>query len=65
MLVFALLGACKHLDPDVVHYDGRDVEIATAGAGSRTVVFESGLDDDWAPWDKVAYDLSHDARVFA
>jgi len=65
MLVFALLIACRHLDPEVVEYDGRDIEIATAGAGPDTVVFESGLGDDWARWDKVAYDLSQDASVFA
>jgi len=64
MLFLTLLAACKHLDPEVVDYDGRDVEIATAGAGPDTVVFESGLGDDWARWDKVAFDLSEDARVF-
>jgi pimeloyl-ACP methyl ester carboxylesterase len=63
--MFALLLACHHLDPEVVEYDGRDIEIAVAGAGPGTVVFESGLDDDWAAWDKVAYDLSQDARVLA
>lgn len=64
MSVLTLLLACTHLDPEVVEYDGRDVEIATAGTGSDTVVFESGLGDDWARWDKVAFDLSQDARVF-
>src|SRR6185436_2048236 len=62
---FVVLAACHHLDPEVVEVDGRAVEIATAGAGDHTVVFESGLGDDWAPWDDVAYDLSADARVFA
>jgi pimeloyl-ACP methyl ester carboxylesterase len=62
-MLFSLL-ACTHLDPDVVAYDGREIEIATAGSGPSTVVFESGLGDDWSRWDKVAFDLSVDARVF-
>jgi pimeloyl-ACP methyl ester carboxylesterase len=65
MLFLTLLTACTHLNPEVVAYDGRDVEVAVAGAGPSTVVFESGLGDDWARWDKVAYDVSQDARVFA
>ena len=62
-MIFFLL-ACTHLDPEVVAFDGRDVEIATIGTGPSTVVFESGLGDDWSRWDKVAFDLSADARVF-
>lgn len=64
-LTLSVLPACTHLQAELVDVDGRTVEIVEAGQGAATVVFESGLDADWSPWDKVAYDLSDDARVFA
>lgn len=45
--------------------DGHQVEIATAGAGAATVVFEAGLGDDWTRWDAVASEVSRHARIFA
>jgi pimeloyl-ACP methyl ester carboxylesterase len=64
-LALALLPACTHLRSEFVDVDGRTIEVVTAGEGANTVVFESGMGDDWSPWDKVAYDISDDARVFA
>ncbi len=61
----ALLPACTHLSPELVDFDGRTIEVVTAGEGANTVVFESGMGDGWRPWDKVANDISDDARVFA
>jgi hypothetical protein len=60
-----LLSACGQLDAQVVQMDGRGVEVAEAGTGSPTVVFESGLGDDWRPWSRVASDVADDAHVFA
>lgn len=60
-----LMNACTNLDSHVVIENGREVEIVTAGSGSPTVVFESGLGNDWSPWDDVASDIASDARVFA
>jgi pimeloyl-ACP methyl ester carboxylesterase len=46
--------------------DGHDIEIATAGSGgAATVVFESGLGDDWTSWDDVANDVAQHTRIFA
>ncbi len=60
------LTACgTNLQPSVVHVDGRAVEVVEAGVGEATVVFESGLGDDWTPWDDVASEVSRHARVFA
>lgn len=67
LLIGALtLTACgNNLQPSVVHVDGRAVEVVEAGAGEATVVFESGLGNDWTPWDNVASEVSRHARVFA
>jgi pimeloyl-ACP methyl ester carboxylesterase len=65
LLALSLLPACTHLDSELVDFDGRTVEVVTAGDGANTVVFESGLGDGWSPWDKVANAIADDARVFA
>jgi hypothetical protein len=59
------LTACTHLDSEQVTFDGRSVEVVEAGAGDATVVFESGLGDDWKHWDRVASDVAEHARIFA
>jgi pimeloyl-ACP methyl ester carboxylesterase len=41
------------------------VEVVEYGAGDTTVVFESGLGDDWTPWDEVAKTVATQARTFA
>lgn len=41
------------------------VEVVEYGAGDATVVFESGLGDDWQPWQLVAAEVAEQARVFA
>jgi pimeloyl-ACP methyl ester carboxylesterase len=43
----------------------RAVEVVEYGAGNATVVFESGLGDDWQPWQLVAPEVAEQARVFA
>jgi thioesterase domain-containing protein len=43
----------------------RAVEVVEYGAGDATVVFESGLGDDWRPWQLVAPEVAEQARVFA
>ena len=62
-----LVAACSSRVPArVVTVNGRHVEIATAGAGhAATVVFESGLGEDWTHWDEVASQVAIQARVFA
>lgn len=66
LLLLAALSACgTNLTPTIAHVSGRDVEVVEAGAGDVTVVFESGLGDDWTPWDEVASEVAEGARVFA
>jgi pimeloyl-ACP methyl ester carboxylesterase len=66
LLIFATLAACgTNLTPTIVQVSGRDVEVVEAGEGDVTVVFESGLGDDWTPWDQVASEVAGEARVFA
>lgn len=66
LLTFAALTGCgTNLAPIVEHVSGRAVEIVEAGSGPATVVFESGLGNDWSPWDQVATEVSAEARVFA
>lgn len=60
-----LLGCGTRLDSHVVKMDGRAVEVMTAGSGTASVVFESGLGNDWTPWDAAAVEVSFGARVFA
>lgn len=43
----------------------RAVEVVEYGAGDATVVFESGLGDDWQPWQLVAPEVAEQARVLA
>ena len=63
----SLVAACSTAVPATVHtVNGRQVEIATAGSGgTATVVFESGLGEDWTNWDEVASKVSKHTRVFA
>jgi len=66
LLAFAALPACgTNLTPTVVDVSGHAVEVVEAGAGDATVVFESGLQNDWTYWDEVASEVAKDARVFA
>lgn len=61
----SLVGCGTSLDSHVAQTDGRALEIVTAGSGTASVVFESGLGNDWASWDAVAEEVSSRARVFA
>lgn len=67
ILFFAaqLAGCGTRLKAHVTQLDSRPAEVVTAGAGSVTVVFESGLGNDWTSWDEVASEVSLHARVFA
>lgn len=51
--------------PDATDVPERAIEVFEQGAGDVTVVFESGLGDDWVPWEIVARDIAAEARVFA
>ena len=65
-MVAALLSSgCTNLQSHTVDENGHSIEIVTAGSGPATVVFESGLGNDWSSWDAVASDISSDARIFA
>lgn len=65
--IAVLAAACSSRIPARVEIvDGRQVEIATAGTGgAATVVFESGLGEDWTHWDEVASQVAQQARIFA
>ena len=68
LLFIAVLGAAcsSRISSRVQNVHGRQVEIATAGAGgAATVVFESGLGEDWTHWDEVAREVARHARIFA
>lgn len=66
LLLMATLAACStRLTPSTAQVSGRSVEVVEAGAGPVTVLFESGLGDDWEPWDEVASEVSLRTRVFA
>ncbi len=66
LLALAMLTACgTPLTPTVAQVSGRAVEVVEAGTGDTTVVFESGLGDDWTPWTEVASQVAVGARVFA
>jgi hypothetical protein len=55
LLGIAGLIACgPQLTPTLGTVSGRTVELVEAGTGPGTVVFESGLGDDWSRWDLVA-----------
>jgi pimeloyl-ACP methyl ester carboxylesterase len=62
-----LAAACSSRIPARVEIiDGHQVEIATAGSGgAATVVFESGLGEDWTHWDEVASQIAQQAQIFA
>ena len=66
LLALATVAACStNLTPTIVQVSGRSVEIVEVGAGPIAVVFESGLGNDWEPWDEVASEVSLRTRVFA
>lgn len=66
LLLVAALAACGSRVPATVEtVNGHQVEIATAGSGPVTVVFEAGLGLDWTNWDEVASEVARHTRVFA
>jgi pimeloyl-ACP methyl ester carboxylesterase len=52
-------------DPTVVAAPDGAVEVVESGTGDATVVFESGLGNDWTPWQPVAMEVAAEARTFA
>lgn len=66
VIAAVFLAACGSTVPATVEIvNGHRIEIATAGSGVATVVFEAGLGDDWTSWDKVASQVAQHTRVFA
>jgi len=65
--IAVLAAACSsRITARVEVVDGHQVELATAGAGgAATVVFESGLGEDWTHWDEVASEVARHTRIFA
>jgi pimeloyl-ACP methyl ester carboxylesterase len=63
--VLAACTSASAVPATVETVDGHQIEIATAGSGPVTVVFEAGLGLDWTSWDEVASDVAFRARVFA
>src|SRR5205809_574502 len=63
----AFVAACSSRVPaTVITVGGHQIEIATAGeSDGATVVFESGLGEDWTHWDQVASEVALHTRVFA
>jgi pimeloyl-ACP methyl ester carboxylesterase len=43
----------------------RAMEVVEYGTGDTTVVFESGLGNDWTPWEDVAREVATRAQTFA
>jgi len=68
-LVLAGAAACgvSPDGPDVTRAEVSDgaVEVVEHGTGDTTVVFESGLGNDWTPWEPVASEVAAQARTFA
>lgn len=60
-----VMGCGTQLTPALAEVSGRAVEVVEAGEGTVTVVFESGLGDDWSPWDEVAAQVAVETRVLA
>lgn len=56
-------GTSAELTPEAPSVN--NVEVVEAGAGDTTVVFESGLGNDWTPWQLVAPEVAAEARTFA
>jgi len=66
LFAFATLAACQtQLDSKLTGEPGHRVEFVDAGTGRTTVVFESGFQNDWTPWDDVASEVARKTRVFA
>ena len=63
---FVATAACGS-SPDASRIEAADpgVEVVEAGVGDVTVVFESGLGDDWTPWEAVADEVAERAQTFA
>jgi pimeloyl-ACP methyl ester carboxylesterase len=66
-LLAAVLAACGSTVPATVDtFNGRQIEIATAGnGGAATVVFEAGNGADWTSYDEVASEVADHTQVFA
>lgn len=62
----AVTAACGS-SPDASRIETADpvVEVVEAGTADVTVVFESGLGDDWSPWELVADEVAERAQTFA
>jgi pimeloyl-ACP methyl ester carboxylesterase len=65
-LLASWAAACgSSADVSQVPSAGREVEVVQQGQGDTTVVFESGLGNDWTPWQQVASEVAERAPTFA
>lgn len=64
MLALALSGAA-HAAPDTIKVGDYQVQMATLGSGSYTVILESGFGRDLGVWRNVAPGLARSAKVVA
>ncbi len=61
----ALAGCGTSPDPTPNLLSDHAIEVVEYGEGDTTVVFESGLGNDWTPWDEVASEVATQARTVA
>jgi pimeloyl-ACP methyl ester carboxylesterase len=60
-----LVSSCStFLQPEVAALNGKQIEVAKAGQGTATVVFEAGLGNDLSTWDQIAGKVSKKAKIF-
>lgn len=66
LLTFPALAGCgASPDPTPAVTSDRAIEVVEYGTGDTTVVFESGLGNDWTPWGEVASEVAALARTVA
>lgn len=65
ILFAALMGCGEDAGSSTASTPQSVVEVVEYGTGPATVVFESGLGDDWQPWEYVAREVSTRALTFA
>jgi pimeloyl-ACP methyl ester carboxylesterase len=66
LLSFSALAGCGTTpDQTSAVASDRAIEVVEYGTGDTTVVFESGLGNDWTPWEEVAREVATRAQTVA